>query len=636
MKVAVLDKHVLKVVEIDRILEKLKKSNELLDLIGKGLNDYLERKRQCFPRFFFLSNQELLEILSETKDPTKVQPHLRKCFEGIASLEFDEELDVTKMKSITGETVPLTKKVSTSKARGQVDKWLLELEGQMRESMKRQIEITFENFDYNDIAGMVKCHPSQAVACVNYIYWTLNIEEAMTSEQQDQLDKLQESNKAFIAKLSEMVLKESDPQLCNIFANTILTQRYFEDILHLLKEQETKSKDDFSWSSRLRYYIHEGSVILRMIYSRLDYGYEYLSSYKKLVMTPLTESCYQILLMALDIQQGGLVSGPAATGKTETIKDLAKAVAKQIVIFNCSEEFQYRAFAKFLKGLACCGAWSCFDEFHRIDTQVLSVIAQQILTIQKCLQTGQHQLPDFEGSDIKINKGCAIFVTSDSLQDEGGNIPDNLKVLFRPVAMANPDFSLIAETILKSQGFSETKILSKKLASMVELCDGLLSSQPHYEFGLRSIMSILQSTGPLKKSQQDEDEHYLISRALLTVKYCELLPQDQTMFKEVLHHVFLQCPPEPLPDDALKKAIIEQCRTNELEDVPHFLSKVQQLYDVLTLSDGVMLLGECYGGKTMAWKTLAASLPEVTKQPAPACVVINPKALKIEQVSIHM
>jgi dynein heavy chain, axonemal len=100
---------ILKACSSQKLLDTFLDCNKLLDSVQKGLANYLETKRLAFARFFFLSNDELLQILSQTKDPLAVQPHLRKCFEAIERLSFAPDLQISAMQSKEGEVMPFDK-----------------------------------------------------------------------------------------------------------------------------------------------------------------------------------------------------------------------------------------------------------------------------------------------------------------------------------------------------------------------------------------------------------------------------------------------------------------------------------------------------------------------------------------------
>lgn len=171
--------NILNMVDIENILYDLNTAFTLLELVQKGLNNYLETKRIFFSRFFFLSNDELLEILSETKDPKRVQPHLKKCFEGIAALIFTEKLEIVSMVSSEEEIVNLTSIINTISARGQVEKWLEILEQTMKTTVRNIVGKALLAYTQVIRHEWVVQWPGQAVLAVSCTFWTTEVTEAI-------------------------------------------------------------------------------------------------------------------------------------------------------------------------------------------------------------------------------------------------------------------------------------------------------------------------------------------------------------------------------------------------------------------------------------------------------------------------
>lgn len=616
-----------------RLLESLKECNKLLDQVQKGLTDYLETKRTAFPRFYFLSDDELLEILSQTKDPTAVQPHLRKCFENIARLKFEEDLKITTMYSAEGETVEFR---SVLYPTGNVEFWMIRIEETMKESLRLIIKDALEAYPNAKRTHWVLNWPGQVVIAGCQTFWT---EGVMHSLQDGSTEKFYELVLTQLDDLRQLVRGELSKIERLTLSALIVIEVHARDVVAKIIHENVSNVNDFEWISQLRYYWKNEDLKIHAVNAEFKYGYEYLGNTSRLVITPLTDRCYLTLTGALHLKFGGAPAGPAGTGKTETTKDLAKAMAIQCVVFNCSDQLDYMAMGKFLKGLASSGAWACFDEFNRIDIEVLSVVAMQLTTIMQA-QIKQVDRFVFEGVELNLKHSCAVFITMNPGYAGRTELPDNLKALFRPVAMMVPDYALIAEISLFSFGFSDAKILSQKIVSTFKLSSEQLSSQDHYDFGMRAVKSVISAAGNLKRQQPNTDEDLITLRAIQDVNVPKFLVDDLKLFNGIVSDLFPNIKEQVIDYGSLDTSLRKACQKFNLKDVPGFIHKCIQLYETTVVRHGLMLVGPTGSGKTKCYEVLKTAITALKGELSPSgekfekvqTFVLNPKSITMGQL----
>jgi dynein heavy chain len=282
--------------------------NSILDKVQKALESYLETRRQQFPRFYFLSNDELLHILSQAKSTQAVQPHLKKCFEAIYSLEFQDK-DIKAMISGEGEKISLG---ANLKARGSAEAWLPALETDMVKTIKKLIKKGYAEHEKLARRDFILSSPAQVVSCVNQIIWSracelsindINSAAALSGWLSQQLFQLEELTELIRSDLSSI----DRAKLIALITYDVHARDVTQQLIH----NNVNSLNNFTWQQQLRFYwdVEEDELLIKQSQAKFIYGYEYMGVTSRLVITPLTDSCWITITQALSMKYGAAPAG---------------------------------------------------------------------------------------------------------------------------------------------------------------------------------------------------------------------------------------------------------------------------------------------------------------------------------------
>ncbi|PTB70906.1 hypothetical protein BBK36DRAFT_1134104 [Trichoderma citrinoviride] len=454
---------------------------EMLNKIQKALGEYLEKERVSFPRFYFVGDEDLLEMIGNSNDTLRIAKHFKKMFAGLAGLIMDDEGVISGFTSKEGEATP------------RINDWLALLENGMKQTLAELLAKAVEEYtpifesESIDREALIVVLATQAV-------WTTATLKALFEREVQVLRVLAET---VLGDLEVIQRKK-----CEQLITECVHQR---DVIEKLVQLQ------------MRYvYTPEGNFLnrlyIKMANAKLNYGFEYLGVPERLVRTPLTDRCSPY--------------GPAGTGKTESVKALGVQLGRFTLAMG----------------------------------RIFLGICQRILSAGAENDKSQIELV---GRQLRVNENTGIFITMNPGYAGRSNLPDNLKKLFRSVAMSKPDKELIAEA----------KRLSKQT----------LSKQAHYDFGLRALKSVLVSSGEIV-----EPEILLIKSDV-----------------DIMFNIEEDCFP------GVQYAIRTLAAERHLVVTDLWMTKVLQLYQIQKIHHGVMMVGNSGTGKSAAWRLLLDALQKV-------------------------
>ncbi|KAK6455692.1 dynein heavy chain, cytosolic [Scheffersomyces xylosifermentans] len=610
---------VLLVADIQVIFERFLDS---LTKVRKSLADYLEKQRELFPRFYFIGNEDLLDIIGSSNDVSRVNKHLKKMFSGISKIEYNKETStISAVLSEEDERVELSQPISLIRFT-RLHEWLRELEVEVKMTLLNLVMNSLQHFDHlltscdvSKVSAFVESIPVQVSTVVSQIVFTSEISKSMgDSSLHTYIEKYHNFIKALVTLIGSDISHLQRKKIQYL----VIELLHHKDIISNLSNCNSLEERDFIWNTQQLFFFEFDdshplkSLKIKQANAEFIYGFEYLGVPEKLAYTPLIEKCFLTMSQALDQKLGGSPFGPAGTGKTESVKALSNNLGKMVMVFCCDESFDFQSMGRIFLGLCKVGIWGCFDEFNRLDEKILSAISTQIEAIEEGLKDNKLQI-EISGKSIKVSPETGIFVTMNPGYVGRVELPENLKKLFRSCSMEVPDKEIIVEVILTSQTFIHSKELASIIVPFFNEIEKRVTKQSHYDFGLRTLKSMLLKCGISKRQVQlSNDDKFLETKLVLqSIRETiapKLVKNDMLVLEELQAKYFEGISYDTNDYSNFILQVEKYCKTRGLSVTNDWLSKAIQLYQMQLSHHGIMLVGESGSGKSSIWRSVLNAL----------------------------
>ncbi|TPX70923.1 hypothetical protein SpCBS45565_g01408 [Spizellomyces sp. 'palustris'] len=681
-----------------------------VEIVMKGVIKLVEAKREKFPRLWFLTNDQVLEMVSCLPDVRALNPLLGRCFDGISQLvlgqveretaslfptviKFDSgipediasgsdhdvavdrsreasylsagagqeiktgetltsipsfytklsssfsiasrrrtvqrvqepevhvptnlkyvlsestSIEILGVESFEGEQLMLRKPISVTT---KVEDWLAELQGGLRDTLRKQIALALDNSsDTIPLTSWLQSYPLQVILVAANIKWSTHLKTCIS---QGTESAIKEFRKNLCKELDEIVglLKHNTPPLTRQAIETL--------ILALSYVIETTNGDlpnltAPDWISRLRYEMtEEGIVNVHMMHHTVKYGYEYIGTSPRLVITPRTNRFMAQIMTLLRYAASPVLTGSGL--QCETLCELSKAVGVRCVLVECAAEWVPGILSRIISGMLSTGCWLCFEHLDRLAEEELSVTAHHIGTVYRnfgMASKARRLKFAYDGREFDVHDTTAVFVTyggSKSLRQT----PVSLQSLFRPVAIGMPDMKVFVETGLVARGFQRAAMLAKKVAAVFKNLGGMFSMSKEYDFSVGKAAAVVHAAGTLlvRKGYEVTKEVSTIVEALNMVVGPQLGKGDTSLLQDVVREVFGE-DPKYISMIRIEQAVQKAGLELGIPISDYLLQKSLQLYGSLSHFQTIFIVGDAMSGKSTLIHLLHHALDSLDK-----------------------